>query len=333
MTSARTPQPNGNLDKAEPLQNDGTILVVDDEEIMRDLMVEILSEHHNYELLTASRGEEALEICTRRPVDLVITDLRMPGMGGIRLLAELKRATPETAVVIITGYGRREDAIQALRLGASNFLLKPDEVESVSAIAEKVLRLRQQQRLSKELLAFFDREQQTYRVPSNLLYTLPLIDTLTAKLQPLGICTRAELKNVKLALDEALVNAIVHGNLEISSELKGSTLAELVGYDDEVRHRSSIEPYCNRKVTVESVIDRTSARFTIEDEGHGFDHKSLPTDFSDMDNLASHGRGLLLIRTFMDDVWFNEKGNRITMVKWAPRHVQRPGDSVPGGKS
>ncbi len=224
MTGIKTPQPEENLEKSDILQNDGTILVVDDEEIMRDLMVEILSEHHDYQLLTASTGEEALQICTQRPVDLVITDLRMPGMGGIRLLAELKRLTPETAVVIITGYGRREDAIQALRLGASNFLLKPDEVESVSAIAERVLRLRQQQRLSKELLAFFDREEQTYRIPSDLLYTLPLIDTLTGKLQPLGICTRAELKNVKLALDEALVNAIVHGNLEISSELKGSTL-------------------------------------------------------------------------------------------------------------
>jgi anti-sigma regulatory factor (Ser/Thr protein kinase) len=192
-------------------------------------------------------------------------------------------------------------------------------VESVAVIAEKILRLRQQQRLSKDLLTFFEREQQTYRLPSNLVYTLPLIDALTARLQPLGICTRAELKNVRLALDEALVNAIVHGNLEISSEMKGSTLAELVQYDDEVRRRSTQEPYSRRKVTVESLIDRTSAQFSVQDEGPGFDHRSLPEDFSETDNLASHGRGLLLIKTFMDRIIFNDSGNRITLIKTAPR--------------
>lgn len=305
-------------DQLDSIECEGTILVVDDEELMRNLMVKILSRDHTYELLTASNGETALEICARRSVDLVFSDLRMPGMGGLRLLAELKSMTPETPVVMITGYGSREDVIKALRLGASNFLLKPDDIESVATIAEKILRLHQDERLSKELLTFFEKEEITYRVPSDLRYTLPLIDVLTAKLHPLNICTRAELKNVRVALDEAIVNAIVHGNLEISSEMKGSTLAELVRYDDEVRLRSTQEPYSNRKVTVWSLIDQRFAQFTIEDEGRGFDHRALPSDFSEVDNLTSHGRGLLLIGAFMDRVVFNDAGNRITLMKIAP---------------
>ncbi len=297
---------------------DGTILIVDDEQVIRDLMVDILSEDHDYELLTAEDGKTALDICTRRTVDLVFTDLRMPGMGGLRLLAELKKVSPETPVVIVTGYGRRDDAIQALRLGASNFLLKPNEVENVASIAEKILGSRQRQQRTKELLSFFDREHQIYSIPSDLRYTLPLVEILTSKLEAIGICNAAELKNIKLALDEALVNAIVHGNQEISSEMKGTTLADLVCYDEEVRRRSTQEPYCNRKVTVTSMITREYAEYTVEDEGNGFDPSSIPDSIGDAENLTSHGRGLLLIKAFMDIVTFNDRGNRITMIKRAP---------------
>ncbi|MFH1740135.1 MAG: response regulator [bacterium] len=302
-------------------EREGTILIVDDEEVICDLLVDILSEDHNYTLLIAHNAEDALKICKQRAVDLVFTDLRMPGMGGLRLLAELKKFAPETPVVIITGYGSKEDVIQALRLGASNFLLKPNEVESVATIAEKILSMRQREKLTVELLSFFEEEQHTFCLPSNLRYALPLIDLLTAKLEPLGICESAQLKNIRLALDEALVNAVVHGNLEISSEMKGNTLGELVQYDDEVKRRSGQRPYCLRKVTVRSLVNRSMARFTIEDEGPGFDHRSMPDDFSDVDNLVSHGRGLLLIKTFMDEVTFNDAGNQINLIKYTPEQT------------
>jgi len=92
----------------------------------------------------------------------------------------------------------------------------------------------------------------------------------------------------------------------------------LVHYDEEVRRRSRVEPYCKRKVTVTSVITRDYAEYTVEDEGNGFDPKSIPDDIGETENLTSHGRGLLLIKAFMDSVTFNERGNRITMVKRAP---------------
>ncbi|HPA45727.1 MAG TPA: response regulator [bacterium] len=304
-------------------RNEGTILIVDDERVICDLLVEILSENHHYELLSAGDGETALQICSDRDVDLVFTDLRMPGMGGLRLLAELKKLVPETPVVIITGYGSKEDVIQALRLGASNFLLKPNDVENVASIAEKILSMRQRERLGEELFQFFEEEQQSFILPSSLRYALPLIDFLTARLVVLGICTHAELKNIRLALDEALVNAVVHGNLEISSEMKGTTLTDLVRYDEEVRNRSTMTPFCSRKVIVKSRIDRKRAKYTVQDEGKGFDHRSLPNDFSNVDNLVSHGRGLLLIKTFMDEVTFNDSGNAITMIKNARTGTKR----------
>lgn len=295
---------------------DGNILIVDDEWVVRDLITRLLEDEGEFNVHAVENGQEALDICSQTEFDLVFTDLRMPGMSGMELLGELKHRYPELPVVMITGYGRREDVIEALRLGASNFLMKPVDIQMVSSIAERLISLRNREKLSVHIHRFMELRQQEFRIPSDLHYTLAVIDHVTVYLAPVGICEGAEVKNVRLALDEALVNAIVHGNLEIPSERKGSTLADLVAYDQLVQERSQLDPYRHRRVRVVSKLTPYTAEFTVEDEGRGFDHRRLPKEFSEIDNLTSHGRGLLLIKAFMDKVTFNEAGNAITMVKY-----------------
>ncbi|RJP31483.1 MAG: response regulator [Candidatus Omnitrophota bacterium] len=295
--------------------SEGTILVVDDELMIRELLVEILTNAGDYHILTADNGKKALNICNDYEVDLVFTDLRMPEMNGMELLAELRRDKPEIPVVILTGFGRREDAIEALRLGASNFLLKPQEVDQVHSIASKILRMRMKKRMKQRIFDFFVEERQTYYIPSEIQFTLPLIDLLTEKVECVGICNQSELMNIRLALDEAMVNAVIHGNLEITSQSKGTTLDELVAFNQLVKERSKKEPFMHRKVKVSTQLSQDHALFTIEDEGKGFDWKMIPESFEDVEILANHGRGLILIRAFMSRVDFNEKGNKITMIK------------------
>jgi len=129
------------------------------------------------------------------------------------------------------------------------------------------------------------------------------------------VCSEAEVTNLRLALDEALVNAVVHGNLEIPSKVKGKSFDELLAFNNLIKERRQIEPYCNRKVEITRVLKPDSVQFTITDEGPGFDWESLPNDLKDMEVLANHGRGLFLIRAFMTEIQFNEKGNCITMRK------------------
>ena len=243
-----------------------------------------------------------------REIDLVFTDLKMPVMGGLEFLAELRMQKPDIPVVILTGYGRREDVIEALRLGASNFLMKPQEVEMVHTIAAKILRMRYKERLEQRIFEHFIEEKQIYHIPSNLSFTLPLIDLLTEKIHKIGLCTRTELMNIRLALDEALVNAIIHGNLEIPSNAKGNSLEELQKFNHLVKDRGQELPFISRKVKITSEITQDYALFSIEDEGKGFDWKSLPTELDDVELLANHGRGLFLIRAFVTNVEFNEQG-------------------------
>jgi len=301
---------------------EGTILIVDDEKIIRELLVTMLQEAGNYRLLTANNGKEALEVCQQeKEIDLVFTDLRMPVMGGMELLAELRQQRPDLPVVILTGYGRREDVIESLRLGASNFLLKPQEVDMVYTVASKILRMRFRKKLEQQIFDFFVEDHLTYTLPNDLQYTLPLIDLLTDKIDRIGICNEAELTNVRFALDEALVNAVVHGNLEIESSIKGVSLEQMLEFNKIVKERSEIEPFINRKVIITRHLKRDCVFFTIEDQGKGFNWRSLPDSLDEMELLSSHGRGLFLIRAFMSHVEFNDKGNRITLIKERPSRI------------
>ena len=295
--------------------SEGTILIVDDEQMIRELLVDILAAAGNYRLLTAANGEEALTIFTNQEVDLVLTDLRMPGVTGLELLAELRRIKEDVPVIILTGYGRREDVIEALRLGASNFLMKPQEIKLVHKVASKVLRVRLKERLEQQIYDFFCSETQAYQIPNVLKYTFPLIDLVTDKLIRVGICSNHDLTNIRLALDEALINAIIHGNLEIPSTMKGTSLSEITQFNQLVKERSLAEPYTTRNVRLEMELSQEQVKYVIQDEGNGFDWSQMPKSFEDHEILANHGRGLLLIQAFMDDVYFNDKGNCITLIK------------------
>lgn len=110
------------------------ILVVDDEEVVRLSHIRTLASMHcNVEVV--KNGAEALRVMEQRPADVVLLDLRMPGMDGMAVLKTIKQRWPETEVVIITGYPNIETAKEAVRLGAYDYLAKPvgpDEVINVA---------------------------------------------------------------------------------------------------------------------------------------------------------------------------------------------------------
>ncbi len=110
------------------------ILVVDDEEVVRLSHIRTLASMHcNVEVVRD--GNEALQVMEQRPADVVLLDLRMPGMDGMSVLKTIKQRWPETEVVIITGYPTVDTAKEAVRLGAFDYLAKPvgpDEVINVA---------------------------------------------------------------------------------------------------------------------------------------------------------------------------------------------------------
>jgi two-component system, NtrC family, response regulator AtoC len=112
------------------------ILIVDDDELIRKFLIETL-QRLGYKTFEASNGQEGFEIIRDQTIDLVFTDMKMPKMSGLDLLKKAKQISPKTIIVVITAYGSIENAVQAMRLGAYNYLLKPFTADTVEAILGK----------------------------------------------------------------------------------------------------------------------------------------------------------------------------------------------------
>ncbi len=114
------------------------VLVVDDEKAIAWALEESLIDA-GYEAESANSAEEALDLFKKKPFQVVLTDMKMPGMSGIELLGRVKEIQPETQVIIITAYGSFDSAVEAVRLGAFDYLQKPFNVANVKRMVEKAI--------------------------------------------------------------------------------------------------------------------------------------------------------------------------------------------------
>lgn len=106
------------------------VLVVDDELDFLETIVKLLSKR-NLRVLGAESGEKALELLENEPFDVVVLDIRMPGMGGIETLREIKKRKPSTEVILLTGHGSIESGLQGLQMGAYDYVMKPAELHDL----------------------------------------------------------------------------------------------------------------------------------------------------------------------------------------------------------
>jgi DNA-binding NtrC family response regulator len=138
---------------AEP-STAATVLIVDDETSTRDLCRDIVIES-GLRARTASTTEQALEILEQYPIDVILSDLRVPEIGGIELLKRIRATYPQTPVIMLTQYGTIENAVEATRMGASDYVTKPFHIPDLRAKLDRAvrsLRLDQENRLLREQL-------------------------------------------------------------------------------------------------------------------------------------------------------------------------------------
>jgi len=112
------------------------ILVIDDQELIRTFIYETLH-GEQYEVSLAENGKQGLALFKQKPFDLVFTDMKMPDITGIEVLKKIKELSTQTIVIVITAYGSIENAVEAMRLGAFNYLIKPFTSDTIKAIIEK----------------------------------------------------------------------------------------------------------------------------------------------------------------------------------------------------
>ena len=129
------------------MTNPKTILIIDDEIFIRDSLTYFF-EDDDYIVFSAANGDRGLNIFFNEPIDMVITDLKMPGKNGFDVMETILQSKPDTPLIVVSGTGRKEDVIKALRMGAKDYITKP--IEDLNIIRHTVQKVFENRRLIQE---------------------------------------------------------------------------------------------------------------------------------------------------------------------------------------
>lgn len=268
------------------------ILIIDDHDDLATALDEVLS-HVGHKVTVISDRVKALARKDLESFDIVITDLDVEGAGpvaqlngnGPSCLPKMPKTTPG-------------EKIKAFKFCAANFRRDEFDEEELKDLIATVLD--HKIRFVDSIDAVQDlHENIEFEFPSALSVMSVVLDYLMKRVEKLGVVD-VERSNLFVALDEAIVNAVKHGNKFDSKKL----------------------------VRIAAEVSKQEAKFTIEDEGEGFDVNNIPDPLDPMNLFKTSGRGVLFIYNIMDEVNYNDRGNRLTMIKKSDKDVERdPGNS------
>jgi len=288
-----------------------TILVVDDSPIDRRLASGLLT-RAGFDTRVAENGHEALVSLERERAELVVTDLLMPEMDGLTLVESIRSRYANIPIILMTAHGSEDIAVRALQRGAASYVPKRDLARSLADTVRSILSVRH---FDESPLSVRAQASTRWDLGNHLAEVTPVVSLLETHLARVGLGDETSRIQISVALREAIVNAMLHGNLGLSSALKES---DPDAHDKLAEERRKISPYRERRVRVTVTETPGEVTYVVSDDGPGFDLGTVP-DPTDPANLErTSGRGLFLIRTFMDEVTHSDGGRTITMVKRGP---------------
>src|ERR1700747_2940544 len=116
----------------------GKLLIIDDEERLRNLMARIL-QLEGYEVITAATGKEGLRKLHHEPVQVVLSDVKLPDSNGIELTEQIKKNWPSTEIIVLTAFGTINDGVKAIKVGAFDYITKGDDNEKIIPLVSKAM--------------------------------------------------------------------------------------------------------------------------------------------------------------------------------------------------
>lgn len=259
------------------------ILIIDDHDDLATALGDVFTTvGHHVEI--AEDRDSALAVPNIESFDLVITDLDVRGDAADLVSSE---NAPVCLPTVLNEKEASAENIKAFKICAANFRRDGFDENELSNFVTTILDYKIRFVDKADIVANLH-ESIEFELPSAISTMHAVLDYLMKRVEKLGVIS-PERSNLFVALDEAFVNAVKHGNK----------------FDSEKLVRVSCE------------VSKAEARFTVEDEGEGFDVNTIPDPLDPENLFKTSGRGVLFIYNIMDEVKYNERGNRLTMVKKA----------------
>ena len=255
------------------------ILIIDDHDDLATSLEKVFTEIGHSTKIVSTR-DEALAIENIEQFDLVITDLDIENS-----FCEPSQNGNESICLPRISHVNSETQLKAFKVCAANFRRDEFDENELKNFIETILNYKTQFVDTLEFVQTMH-EKIEFELPSAISTMHSVLDYLLKRVEKLGV-VKPEKSNLFIALDEAFVNAVKHGNK----------------FD------------ANKLVRITADVSPEEARFTVEDEGEGFDVNAIPDPLDPENLFKTSGRGVLFIYNIMDEVKYNERGNRLTMVK------------------
>ncbi len=194
------------------------VLIVDDSEVDRRLVGGLLPQELDWLVEFAENGRAALDKMRLSVPDVVITDMLMPEMDGMELVSCIRVEFPRVPVILITGHGSETLAVEALELGATSYVPKSVLAEKLLETVEQVLALARANRSYSRLIGCLESTQYHFALDNDPTLIPPLVDLIQQVLAGMQTCDAHRRMHIGIALEEAMLNAVLAGNLEMSGE-------------------------------------------------------------------------------------------------------------------
>lgn len=297
------------------------ILIVEDSPTHTTLMRSLL-EDESHEVTCVTNGQEALDLLQRsdssnRP-QLVVTDLRMPEMNGQELVQEIAQRIPQLPTVVVTARGSESLAVDALALGAANFVPKNSLSKLLTHVVRQTLELSRADGLYEGFTGRLTLPEFSISLSNDLVSIQPAVSYVIHTLAAATKMNPTQRIRVATATASALFNAMCYGNLELADE--DSSVGRLLSGDESGIHDlnalAAAEPYSKRTVELKVSVGEDDTRILVGHTGPGrIMMRMTPAPGTPESFELEECRGLMLMSSFMDDVIFQTGCSEVVMVK------------------
>ena len=291
-----------------------TVLVLDHSSVQNRRLIGRLPAFGTVTAVCVPGQTEAVHILKKQVPEFILVEHCDDGSSPLEWFVKVHKYSPQVPVVLIAGPGGEQLLVEALQTVSAGWDSRSQVDRFLKPILRKFLTLARGDSTYHALTGYLIGHETCLELGNDQSLLPVILGVLQEELLRAELWGQSECVQAGIALGEAVMNALYHGNLEVSSNLRNS---DERAYFDLAESRRHEMPYKDRRIHVNVRIDEEQATFVVRDEGAGFDVTSLPDPTHPANLEKGSGRGILLMRSFMDEVFYNPLGNQVVMIKKA----------------